>query len=227
MKYLTLFAFFVFLNSCSEHAQRRRKVSSSIEPYTITITEPNDANSFYRRLYDSLDLHISKMSNNRLVDFKGAQASREFVIGWLYDQFCEPVYGLGDRAGLSKEQDRASDEFELKKPGDVSSNKVSFTVTYLTDHIPQEWLSPTKWRRRLIEQNLYNEAAIEKEKFKRSGSLTRNVDGKKDTLYGYPYKLDIAIKLFYIKGNKQDTVTSAFIIPAQTMVYHHLKLQTN
>lgn len=141
-----------------------------MEPYTITIAEPNNFSSFYIRLYDSLDFYISKLHNNKLSNFQGGSADRQFVIGWLYDQFNTPVNGLGDRAGLKDEKQRMSDQFKLKKPGNISDNG-SFSVTYLTDEIPNEYLSPDKWQRKVAEQNLYNGVAMEKEKFQKSPSV--------------------------------------------------------
>lgn len=214
----------LFICSCSDNLKKSTPAIDH-EQYQVSISEPNDRRNFYYRLYDSLDRHIEKINNNTLRNFSGADNDSDFVLGWLQDQFENENAGLERKAACKNEADRTSDEFLLKNGGLFSSgDRACFSVIYRTDSIPKELLSSDLWNKAVSQNKLTKHIEAEKEKYKNGGTLIRHQHGDHDTLYAYPYELNIEITLHYFKNGKGDPVKSAFTIPSQTVVYHQLAL---
>jgi hypothetical protein len=208
--------------SCKEDKLKHGIPASNRVPYIIRVTEPNDTNSFYYKLYDSLDLFISRINNKRLHDFWTSPGDSSQVISWLDKQVDGEFSGLGYKASYKEEKYRTTDEFYLQKGS--QKDKVSFIADYHTESIPKEWLNPESQKANQQSKATAEEIALEREKFSHGGTLVRRIDGEIfDTLYAYPYTLDIDITLQYQVDSKGEIIRKKFTIPAQTVVFHRLR----
>jgi hypothetical protein len=142
----------------------------------------------------------------------------------LYEQFEDDYSGLGKKASHKDEEERTSDEFFLHTPNGNPNEKASFTVRFDTDSIPDNYLYPDLWKNAFLKKGLETKIDEEREKFRNAGTLIRTRNNRIDTLYGYAYKLNMVIVLNYYKKGGDDAIHTTFTVPAQTVVYHQLKL---
>lgn len=219
MRYVSMLLYIQLLFSCSNRENLFKSTrSTNSEPYVIFVVDPNNSGSFYYKLYDSLNIHITKINGSTLEKDK-----KDFLLRWLHEQFDNDQTGLGKKASSAKEIDRTTDEFLLNISEATSNDKVNFSVSYKTDPIPKVFLYPDLWKKAVSENGLEDKIIIEKKKYQNGPTLIRKNNGLIDTLYSYGYKLPIDITLNYYTNGGNKVVKSKFTIPAETAVYHQLR----
>jgi hypothetical protein len=213
----------VLFCSCVDSIELNRQTkATNKEPFTVNMVDPNGPGNFYTRLNDSLNQHILALNKVGLAGRVIPKGDPDFFLDWLQDQFEDEFFGLGNKASSDFEVDRTSKEFAVENENGSKIDKVSFTVRFMTDSIPDDYLYPDLWTRKHLKKKV--EIDREKMKFERGGTKVRTTDGKKDTLYGYPYHLAIEFTMNYFQTIKGKWVRSKFRIPCQTVVYHQLRI---
>jgi len=200
------------------------------EPYMISIDDSMGVTGFFHQLYDSLNAHIGKISSHTLHDFEVPEGHYpDSALGWLQSEFDNTKTGSTARIEFVNEDDKIIHEFYLKNSDSSSNDKVEFTHDFRVDSIPKVLLDARLWKKAIDKKNLWENVRVEKEKFRdRRGVITREFSTSKeaeikDTLYGYPYRLNVDIVMDYYSKGSWKRIRSKFSIPSETMVYHQPK----